>query len=244
MLDLNSTSAAEARIIELIDEACAEQANSQTPRDYLGGSRLGEKCERKLFYEVTKAPRKPIPGRLARIFDRGHTIEDRVAEWLRLAGFDLRIRNKAGKQFAFDDVGGRLRGHVDGVIVSGPDVMAYPALWENKVLNIASFREVKNHGVRKSKPVYAGQIATYQGYMKLADNPALLTVVSADTMEIVAELVPFDAALAQECIDRGVRVLDAVDGDCPPPRIAAVATSYHCRFCDFSEHCWGEGDGG
>ncbi len=41
------------QVNQLIDAALVEQNRRQRPRDYLGGSRVGEPCARKLVYEVT-----------------------------------------------------------------------------------------------------------------------------------------------------------------------------------------------
>ena len=41
---------------------------------------------------------------------------------LRLAGFDVRTHNRKGEQFGFSAANGRFRGHIDGVIVAGPDI--------------------------------------------------------------------------------------------------------------------------
>jgi hypothetical protein len=67
----------------------------QTARDYLGASRLGVACERALQFEYAKAPvdhGRDTQGRMLRIFERGHVMEDCMVAWLRDAGFDLRTR--------------------------------------------------------------------------------------------------------------------------------------------------------
>ena len=72
----------------------------QRARDYLGGSRIGEPCARKLVYELTKVPiddGKGFDGRMLRIFDAGHQFEDLSIRWLRAAGFDLRDKGQDGR---------------------------------------------------------------------------------------------------------------------------------------------------
>ena len=46
-----------ARVNAHIDAAITERNQRQAPRDYLGGSRIGEECARKLVYEVTHTPK-------------------------------------------------------------------------------------------------------------------------------------------------------------------------------------------
>jgi hypothetical protein len=123
-------------------------------------------------------------------------LEDLAIEWLRKAGFDLRVRNRHNEQFGFSAAGGRVQGHADGVVVAAPNGMAVPALWECKSANAKNWRDIAKRGVTLAKPVYAAQIALYQAYLGLTEHPALFTAINTDTCEIWHELVPFDGALA------------------------------------------------
>ncbi len=160
-----------ARINRLIDVALEAEREGQRPRDYLGASRIGEPCARRLVYEVRRTPPDPgkdFEGRTLRIFAAGHVFEDLAIRWLRQAGFDLRTQTAAGGQFGFETAGGRVRGHVDGVIVGGPGVsVAWPALWEHKALKASSWSDTARKGVQLSKPVYFGQMQIYMAYMPL-----------------------------------------------------------------------------
>ena len=159
-------------------------------------------------------------GQTLRIFAVGHVFEDLAVDWLRQAGFDLRTRNRAGEQFGFSVAGGRVQGHIDGVIVAAPMAMAVPALWECKSANARNWQEIARRGVVAAKPIYAAQIALYQAYMGLTDAPALFTAVNKDTSELWHETVPFDAALAQAASDKAVRILRACDAGELLPRLA------------------------
>ncbi len=241
MLDFNSSASLSGRIEALLDRALEEEHDATPPRDYLGASRLGAACERQLQYEYAKAPvdaGKAFAGRLLRIFERGHRTEEMAIRWLRLAGFILKTEDANGHQFGFSVAGGRLRGHVDGVLIGGPEGFSYPALWENKCLGAKSWRELEKHRLAVTKPVYAAQIALYQGYLTLHEHPALFTAVNADTMEIYAELIPFDAALAQRMSDRAVRVIQATEAGELLPRAFTESTHFECKFCAWAERCW------
>ena len=73
-----------------------------------------------------------------------------------------------GRQFGFTTAGGRLRGHIDGVIVAGPDIgVRWPALWEHKALNAKSWADLVKRGLRLSKPIYFAQVQLYMAYMEL-----------------------------------------------------------------------------
>ena len=99
MLDLNHGSAlvygrphpppasASDRINIHVDRALVARNRRQTPRGYLGGSRVGEACARKLVYEVGHTPKDPgadFDGGILRIFDAGHQFEDLSIRWLRV----------------------------------------------------------------------------------------------------------------------------------------------------------------
>jgi hypothetical protein len=251
MMDLNSGSGflygtivrrseVSAFINGLVDAALVAKRAGQIRRDYLGASRIGEPCERKLVFEFTGAPvdegREP-DARLLRIFDAGHVYEELSVGWLKLAGFDLRTHKRNGDQFGFAAAGGRIRGHIDGVIVNGPDLgIPLPVLWEHKSAAARSWSEFAKVGLQRWRPVYWAQAHLYMAYMDL--QHCLFTVVNKDTQELRHELLAFDAAFAQELSDKAVRVLRAADAGEFPPRIAAHADFYLCRFCPYATRCW------
>ena len=242
MLDFNSTTTFSERFEALIDAGLQAREQQQGKRQYLGASRLGVSCERQLQSEYAQAPVDPdkgFSGRILRIFERGHRMEDAMIGWLRAAGFILKTEGKNGQQFGFSVADGQLQGHCDGVFVGGPEGFAYPALWECKALGSKSWTDLAKKGLAASKPVYAAQVAIYQTYLGLFDNPAIFTAVNADSMEIYTELVPFDAALAQKMSDRAVRVIQATEAGELLPRSFAQADHFECRFCSYAERCWG-----
>ena len=148
MLDFNSSSSLSDRVTTLIDIGMQHVRGQQAARDYLGASRLAWPASVRCSSSTPKrrSTTGATPGRMLRIFERGHVMEDCMVAWLCDAGFDLRTQKPDGGQFGFSDAHGRLRGHVDGVIVGGPDGFGYPALWENKCLGAKSWRELEAKG--------------------------------------------------------------------------------------------------
>jgi hypothetical protein len=223
-----------------IDAALVRANRAQPARDYLGASRIGEPCARKLAYETTHTPKdagRDFDGPILRIFEAGHRFEDLTIDWLRAAGFDLRTRKRDGGQFGFSVAGGRLRGHIDGVIVSGPDIgLRWPALWEHKALNAKSWTDLVKRGLRASKPIYFAQVQIYMGYLEIGQT--LFTAMNKDSQELFHEVVPFDPAEAQALSDKAVDLLRAADAGDLPPRIAADADFYLCRLCEYARRCW------
>jgi hypothetical protein len=251
MLDFNHRPSITETVNAAIDTALTTENAARAPRDYLGGSRIGHACERALQFEFAGAPKDEgadFSGRTLRIFAIGHALEDLAVSWLRAAGFDLYTRKgnrPDGEQFGFAVAGGRIRGHVDGVIagVTPPLDLKVPALWEHKTMNAKNWRETVAKGVAVSKPVYAAQIALYQAFMDaaipgVAANPALFTATNKDTAELHHELVPFDAELAQRMSDRAVRVLQATDAGEILPRITRDQSFFECRMCAWTNRCW------
>ena len=251
MLDFNPTPKFADDLNACIDAALVAENAQRVAREYLGGSRVGHPCERALQFEFAGAPKDDgadFSGRTLRIFGIGHALEDLTIHWLRTAGLDLYTRkgnDPEGQQFGFSVAGGRIRGHIDGVINATPEALrlGVPALWECKTMNAKNWRDTVKNGVTAAKPVYAAQIALYQAYMDaavpgLATNPALFTAINKDTAELHHELVPFDAELAQRMSDRAVRVLMATDAGELLPRIARDRDFFECRMCSWASRCW------
>lgn len=249
-LDLNSTTLvrqmAGQPIVDALDRAILAKQAAQTPRQYLGGSYIGDDCERKIQYQYTVTPvdeGKGFPADVLRIFERGHRTEDMVAQWLRDAGFVLKTEGADGRQFGFVSAGGKFKGHADGVVVGwtgeGDAPCAAPALWENKALNAKTWAKVAAHGVRKVKPVYHAQVVLYQYHLGLTDNPAVFTFINADTMQVGVELIEFDALECQRLIDRAVRVIQSTDAGELLPRIAGEPDHFACKWCSYAARCWG-----
>ena len=233
-----------------IDAALSARDRAQSPRRYVSTSGLGRECLRQIQYDYLAVPKdegREFEPKTLRIFEAGHRAEDIVAAWLRAAGFDLRTQRVDGRQFGFSALGGRFRGHIDGCILAGPVAMEFPALWENKALGAAPWKEVVKRGVVLARPIYAAQIALYQAYLDLP-YPTLFTALNRDTFELHCELVPFNAALAQRASDRAVEIVRASDAQELLPRAAADRSSAVCRGgwsagewhapCAWQDRCW------
>ena len=227
-------------IIQEIDRGIKDKENKQPRRKYLGASSLGEECARKIQYrymgqQVDEG--KGFPPKTLRTFSLGHAIEDLMIMYFRDAGFDLRTE-KGGEQFGFAVAEGEIKGHIDGVIVGGPLPIQYPMLWECKSANDRKFAEFVRKGVAEANPVYAAQVAMYQAYMDLTDNPCCFTVLNKNTSEIHIELIPFNQDLAQSTSDKAVNIIRATRGNDMLPRIAQNDDFFMCKWCEFRNTCW------
>src|SRR5512134_1433488 len=228
------------RLNDFIDAALIAADRTKPHRNYLGASRIGEPCARKLVYEYTRAAKddgKEFEGTILRIFEAGHQLEDLCVRWLRAAGFDLRTRNRSGEQFGFAIADGRIRGHIDGVIIDGPDVgLVWPALFEHKALGQKAWNEVVKRGVQAARPVYFAQLQLYMAYMQLP--VALFTATNRDSLALYHETVPLNASEAQTLSDKAVAVIRAAEAGELLPRIATAPDVYLCRMCPYARRCW------
>jgi hypothetical protein len=218
------------QIEPLIDAALQAERANEPERDYLGGSEIGDLCERRVAFKWHKAKRKPVGGRGLRRFRMGHIHEHETARWLKLAGFKLK-----GEQLRFHLVDGKFSGGVDGVLLDGPLALPYPLLWENKIMKAVYWRECKRGGVELTNPEYFAQTQIYMRQFDLSH--CLFTALNTDTSELYPELVPFVPAKAETFIDRAQRIILSQSPE-EFPRLCHNAQDFNGKFCDFHEVCW------
>jgi hypothetical protein len=233
-LDFNRSNLSDRPINTLINELIerAEPAR-ENYRRYLGASAIGSECLRKIQYDWMCDP--VFPARIKDIFERGHFFEDVTRQHLIAAGFKF----ATPERLEFKAADGLFRGHADGILVAGPQLPAlrYPCLWEHKALKAKGWKAIERDGLAGLYASYAGQVAIYQAYLDVA-NPALFSVVNADTCERLHFLVTFNAQLAQATSDRAVAVIEATRAGELLPRITEDANDWRCKVCSHRERCW------
>ena len=241
-----------ARVIKNIEKGQLKKQKKQKPRNYIGGSGLGRECERRIQYDLTHPGMKEMPEmRMVRIWALGDAIETYLKTLLIEAGFDLctiRVDENGDpildeesqeQQYSFSMGDGRVRGHIDGILRSGPNIMIYPALFEAKSAKHSSFNKFVKNGLAVENPSYYAQVQFYQKCMKLL-NPALWIMMNKDNSEIYAELVPHHPAFADSLVAKAERILEATDTGTLLPRGFNDKTNWHCKYCDFQKECWKE----
>jgi hypothetical protein len=216
-----------------IERAVATTA--ELPRPYLGASIVGYDCLRRIQFDWWCKP--VLAAQTREKFDRGHYFEERMRRHLIAAGFKF----APPEAVAFTAANGALRGHADGIIIHGPDLLGtyliYPLIWEHKALNASSWREIERDGLEKKHSYYLAQVSLYQAYLNIT-NPALFTVTNADTCEWLHFFVPFDAERAQLWSDRAVGIIEATRAGELLPRAYNNPKDWHCRMCPHNERCW------
>jgi hypothetical protein len=233
-LDFNRENLSGKPISQLVNDLI-EGAEPPTPnyRQYLGASSIGSECLRKIQYTWMCDPQ--FPARVKDIFARGHFFEELTRQHLIAAGFKF----AAKKQLEFKAADELFRGHADGILLAGPTLpgLIYPALWEAKCLKAKGWKAIERDGLKGLYAVYAAQVAIYQAYLDVT-NPALFSVVNADTCERLHFLVPFDAQLAQATSDRAVAVIEATRAGELLPRVTEDPKDWRCKMCSYRERCW------
>jgi hypothetical protein len=245
VLDFNNhtmrETASSDRINEAVNAGLFKKRQAQTHRNYLGASAIGHSCERSIQFEYAGAPReKDFPALTLRKFDFGHMGEELARAWFHDAGFQLVQKDqRTGRPFRFQQLDGKFAGHPDGVFIGGPVVIAYPALWEHKAVGAKTYRDIEKNGLKKARPGYYAQVAIYQAYLGLSENPAVFTVTNLDSGEQLHLLIPFDAEEAQRMTDRAVRIVSSTAAEELLPRPFADKSHFECKWCAFAERCWG-----
>jgi hypothetical protein len=211
-------------------------ARTERPREqYLGASILGHECLRRIQFEWWL--RSEFPAQTREIFERGHYFEERMRRHLVAAGFKF----APSEACEFIAVGGTLRGHADGIIVRGPDLLGayviYPLIFEHKCLKATSYREIERDGLEKKHSNYLVQVALYQAYLNIT-NPALFAITNADTCERLFFFVPFDAERAQLWSDRAANIITATRANELLPRGFDDPEKFPCKQCPHRERCW------
>lgn len=206
------------------------EAKSEQPRPHMGCSSLGHVCDRWLWLSFRHAVQPTFPGRILRLFRRGHNEEPTIVSDLRAIGMD--VRNTSVHQSRVD-FGAHVSGSIDAIIESGvPDAPKARHIAEFKTHSKKSFDAVAKDGVEKSKPMHFVQMQVYMQGTKI--DRALYIAVCKDDDRMHTERINYDKTVADKAVARGQRL--AMSDRMPPP-ISEDPSWYQCKFCDAHEFC-------
>lgn len=224
----------------------SEKYNAEPSRPYLGGSAIGNPCERALWYSFRWATKKMFEGRLLRLFQRGHKEEPWLVDDMRACGMQVWPTNPGtNKQWSWSEpaTGHHFAGNGDGILRGVPEAPKAPHLWECKTHSTKSFNEVKSKGVLLGKPVHYSQMQIYMHWTVVEFGKtngckrALYTAVCKETDEIYTERIEYDEAYALALIAKANRIIKA---ETPLPKMSLDPTYYECKFCDQHAVCHGD----
>lgn len=218
-------------ITALIDESHEREAVAR-PRPYMGISSIGHYCDRWLWLQFRWAVVASFSGRMLRLFARGQREEDIMVGELNRAGIVL---EHTGRDQMEVDLGCFVRGHLDGIILSGvPEAPKGKHVWECKTHNKKSFDELEKHGVKEAKPQHWAQMQCYM--LGTSIDRALYTAVCKDDDRIYTERVRFDRDAAVALVRKGQKL--ATEDNIPAP-ISGRPDWYKCKFCEGYDFCHG-----
>lgn len=209
-------------ISALIDKH--HESKSESSRGHLGASLLGHPCDRYLWLSFRWAVIPKFPGRILRLFRRGHMEEATLVSDLRAIGIDLRHTGRDQKRV---DFGAHVSGSIDAIAESGvPESPNKRHVVEFKTHSVKSFADLEKHGVQKSKPQHYAQMQVYMAGTGI--DRALYVAVCKDDDRLHTERIRYDEEAAKRLIDRGHRI--ALAERMPEP-ISADPSWYQCKFC-------------
>lgn len=217
-------------VAALIDQA--HEAKEQDTRSHLGASVIGHKCERFIWLSFRWAFKQEFPGRILRLFRRGHLEEKTVYEDLRLIGCNVSTINpETGKQWNFHN--GHFGGSCDGIITNGlPEAPKTPHVLEIKTHSLKSFNDVQKLGVKQSKPQHWAQMQVYMAAFDV--DRALYFAVCKDDDKIYTERVERDSAASMQLFGKAHRLTTS---DRIPAPISADPSWFECKFCAAHNFC-------
>jgi len=234
MLDFNRAELSATPASIAINALLDAHVDPEKTRNYLGASAVGKPCLRKVQYDWLCDPRHS--SRTRDIFARGHFFEDQTREHFKKAGFQFAEKDR----LEFEALDGWLRGHADGIFISGPEIsdVTYPCLWEHKALNAKSWKSIERDGLAKGHPQYVAQVALYQLYLGVDSHPAIFSVTNADTCERLHILIPFHAERAEAVTARATQIIKATQAGELLPRAYDDPNDWRCNLCGHRERCW------
>jgi len=209
-----------------------EKMRKNGHRSHLGGSQIGNECERALWYQFRHASTVSFDGRILRLFETGDREEDRLVANLRAIGVNVWDRDPdTGRQIRFTACGGHFALSLDGV-GEGFEESGKPHTLEFKTMSEKNFRAMERDGLQKSKPIYWAQCQIGM-HLSGLDRCAFIAV-NKNSDEIYMERVKADPAEGMMLLAKAERIIFS---DKPPARINDDPSFFICKFCDYRAVC-------
>lgn len=231
--------------LEAIKTAMQERQNLEPRRGYLGASLIGEPCARKIWYAINQdklsSDLKPYPFQTLAAFEDGHRTEQLIIDRLRMVkGIDLLDRDDNGGQFGFSHFGGRMRGHVDGIIegiLQAPKkkhVLEIKCSGDKKFNEFCKIRESlgEKKTLKNWNEQYFVQAQIYMHFMQIDRHYLVCALAGGRDMQSCR--TEYEPETAMQYIRRAERILDAKEA---PARISNKPDFWQCRFCNYAEVC-------
>jgi hypothetical protein len=209
-----------------INAAIEHVAIPQEGRGYLGLSQIGHDCARYLWYTYFGAPRDPVYPRTLRIWERGDWEEARIITDLKNIGCEV-----YDEQREISLLGGKLRGHIDGIVKGIPGAPETEHLLEIKTMADSYWKQYQKKGIKVVNLQYWIQAQLYATYLKL--KRILFVAVNKNTEERCFERIHTEPHISDKYYNRVLEVIEAKEA---PDRIGG-SDWYQCKMCSFRGVC-------
>ncbi len=219
-------------VSQIFDHYEANQGGGHRP--HLGASEIGHKCERFLWYKFRHAFSVTFPGRILRLFQRGHDEEVKFTRELRDIGVQVvDIDPATGKQFSFhQEDNPHFRGSMDKAALG---FIEAPKTWhvvDDKTSNDKKFKLFVENGVKEVEPKYWSQLMIYMFWTGM--TRAMIFISNKNDDSIYTERFRYEAKEAKKLVDKAKRV---VFSSKPLARMSERSDWYECKFCDAYDIC-------
>ena len=217
--------------------------NPQTQRVYLGGSAIGKACWRQLWYDLRWVQESIHDAATLARFADGHASEAIVGARLSaIPGIRLWTEQEDGTQYGFVDLGGHLRGHLDGVIMGLLQAPKTPHVWEAKAVNERKFKDLEKKKTQFGEKdalenwdsTYFAQAQMYMGQFKYTRH--YLTVATPGSRDITSCRTDFQKNVYDRLMGKAKRI---VFSGTPLDKISTKSDYYICKWCDYTDNCHG-----
>lgn len=222
------------KLRDAVFAAYAEQQETRRPNSVRPGD-IGKPCTRALWYAFHWADKlEKFEGRMLRLFETGHSQEDRLLADLRRVGGHVIARDPddAIKQISIRTLGGHMTGYLDGVASNVPFALAEWVLTECKTHNDKSFKALVADGVEVAKPEHFAQMQIYLDEHKLEE--ALYCAVGKNDDDLYFEFVAHNPSYIARLRQKAHFVAFSPR---PPAKINEKPEYYLCKMCKGFDVC-------
>ena len=243
-------------------QAYKKSRDAEEPhRWHIGASDVAHECPRHLWYVWRWAFSPKFDGRILRLFQRGHRMEEHFANDLKAAGCVIYTHDYDGKQFEYGTLWNHCKVHLDSLaLVPQKDGKTLFMIIEMKTMSEKRFAKLEKLGVKDAHPDYYRQMQTQllvarkscEPIDKIPDRPVepsykppnikhrkldgvIFFAENKNTDDIYIEQVFPDEHLQNEI---EVLLNQLIDPTKPaPPPLDCSTSSPPCKWCDFKSIC-------
>tara|TARA_R110002020_G_scaffold160489_2_gene344958 strand:+ start:168 stop:1133 length:966 start_codon:yes stop_codon:yes gene_type:complete len=229
-------------VLAAADRELERRENSRPRRMHLGMS-SGGRCARQQWFNWLWVSQRELGAKSLRAIADGYAGEDIAAARIQAVEEVVLLTRdpETGEQWAVDDAGGHVAGHLDGVVMHHPTAPKTKHVWESKVVNersLAKFRKIKSDAgekatLREWNFEYWVQAQLYMLHTKMTRH--WMVVSASGCRDWDSCRTELDRDQAEYFAERMRSMVANVDE--LPERVSESPASFACRFCDFIDVC-------